>query len=368
MGMTRFMPDDYILHPRHLSKTFYTGFFGNLPYLKKFKLKGLQKVVHAVDNVNLHVHHGEIFAFLGSNGAGKSTCMKMLMGLIKPTQGQAWLQGIPVTQASARLKVGYLPENPTFQDELTPIELLTFYAALHGMSAQDCKKEAYQLIERVNMGYAAHRPLRKLSKGMHQRIGIAQALLNQPNLIILDEPLSGLDPIGRKEIREVLLAEKARGASLMFSSHILPDVEALCDRFAVIEQGKIRHQGDLNDLWTHTNEVEIIVHKASDALRDKLSTWQIEHPGTQGHTPSSQARYQVRIPIAQQAEVVAMIQSDQAHIEQLYPVRPHLEDLFVSSSQANESNESTEKTHSNETTPSTQVTQSMIQDDHDAQA
>jgi ABC-2 type transport system ATP-binding protein len=327
------MSSDFILQTHHLSKTFYTGFFGNLPYLKHLKMKGLHKVVDAVHDVNLRVRYGEIFAFLGSNGAGKSTCMKMLMGLIKPTQGYAILQGVNTQKAHARVKVGYLPENPTFQEELTPIELLEFYAALHGMSRTACKKEARILIERVNMGYAANRPLRKLSKGMHQRIGIAQALLNQPDLIILDEPLSGLDPIGRKEIREVLLDEKSRGATLFFSSHILPDVEALCDRFAVIEKGRIRHQGDLNDLWAHTSEIEIGLYQVNEALQKSLAHWQImthDSALTKTNSDMMTTRYRIRIPIEQQAYIIELIQRENAQIEQLAPVRPQLEDLFTS--------------------------------------
>ena len=161
--------------------------------------------------------------------------------MIKSTQGQANFFGENVQLAKSRQGVGYLPENPSFYEELTPRELMRLFCSLHQVSGKKIEGHCDRLITRVGMSHAADRPLRKLSKGMHQRIGIAQALIASPRLIVLDEPFSGLDPIGRREIREVLLEERARGATLLFSSHILPDVEALCDRFLILEDGQLRY-------------------------------------------------------------------------------------------------------------------------------
>ena len=254
-----------------LSKTFYTGFFAPIPLIRRRQFGKLHRVVHAVSQVNFEIPRGQIFALLGANGAGKSTTMKVLMGLIKPTQGHAEIFGVDVGRAYARDHVGYLPENPSFYDELTPMELMRLFCEMNGVARRDVRRHSAELLERVGMSYAADRPLRKLSKGMHQRVGIAQALIGKPDLLVLDEPFSGLDPIGRREIREVLLEERARGATLLFSSHILPDVEALCDYFLVLEQGQVRHQGDLSELSLTESEVELQLTQASEALINSLN-------------------------------------------------------------------------------------------------
>ena len=214
------------LSVRHLSKTFYSGFFAPIPKLRERDFGRVHRVVRAVSDVSFEIPRGQIFALLGSNGAGKSTTMKSIMGLIRPTQGEIDIFGVNAGRAQARRRVGYLPENPSFYDELTPTELMRLFCKMSGIESRDIKRHSAELLERVNISYAADRPLRKLSKGMHQRVGIAQALIGSPDLIVLDEPFSGLDPIGRREVREVLFEERERGATLLFSSHILPDVEA----------------------------------------------------------------------------------------------------------------------------------------------
>ena len=192
---TQYVDDDHrreiAVHVRSLSKTFYSGFFAPIPYLKKRPFGRLHRVVTAVQDISFEIKRGEIFALLGANGAGKSTTMKILMGLIRPSSGSADIFEKDSRSASARRGVGYLPENPSFYDELTPKELLRLFCALHGVNARQEKRHIDHLIERVGMSYAADRPLRKLSKGMHQRIGVAQALIGSPELIVLDEPFSG---------------------------------------------------------------------------------------------------------------------------------------------------------------------------------
>jgi ABC-2 type transport system ATP-binding protein len=327
---------EVILNATGLHKTFYTGFFGSLPVLKKIKIGRLHKVVEAVRGVDLEVRRGEVFAFLGGNGAGKSTTMKMLMGLIKPTRGSATLQGVDVSRAQARTRVGYLPENPTFYDELTPLELLDFYGALQGMSPRDRQREAKELLGRVGLSHALKRPLRKLSKGMHQRVGIAQALLNTPDLLILDEPLSGLDPIGRREIREVLLTERDRGATLFFSSHILPDVEALSDRFALIEAGRVKHSGDLREVRGSTTQVELCLQDPSEACQSALSGLNIDDPSAVNSAGDIRNRegWTIKIPIERQPRALELIAEHRAILTRLTPLRPSLESLFDHTPQA----------------------------------
>jgi ABC-2 type transport system ATP-binding protein len=249
------------------------------------------------------------------------------MGLIKPTKGSVKLRGLDSSTPESREGVGYLPENPAFYDELTPQETLELLGALAGVPGRARAKEAARQLARVGMSHAAHRPLRSLSKGMHQRVGIAQALLNQPQLIILDEPLSGLDPIGRREIRDVLLEERARGASLMLSSHILPDVEALCDRFAVMHEGRVRHEAPMSSLWAHVSNVELSLGEASEALKEALLSLE----GARTQRPDEglhKGVWGLTLPQAQQEQALALIAEHRGGLRHLQPVRPTLDDLF----------------------------------------
>ncbi len=323
------MSEEFAVEVKNLSKTFYTGFFAPIPYLRQYPLGRLHKVVSAVSNLSFNIRSGEIFALLGANGAGKSTTMKMLMGLIKPTQGQAYFYDEAVHHAKARRNVGYLPENPSFYDELTPRELMHLFCALHHVPNREIEMHSDALITRVGMTHAADRPLRKLSKGMHQRIGIAQALIASPRLIVLDEPFSGLDPIGRREIREVLLEERARGASLLFSSHILPDVEALCDRFLILEQGQVRHQGSLADLSSSADQLEFTLVKPSEALQQDLR--HLEGFTVLERGLEQKALFSFCIPESSQQTTLAKITEHQGHIYEILRLKPQLESLFVTS-------------------------------------
>jgi ABC-2 type transport system ATP-binding protein len=216
----------------NLEKTFALGFF--------------RKKVRAVDGVSFVVEKNEIFGFLGPNGAGKTTTLKMLMGLIFPSGGAGYLFDKKVPDVEAKRRLGFLPENPYFYDYLSGEELLDFMGRLFGL--RDRRERAHRLLERVGLARAGSLPLRKYSKGMLQRLGLAQALINDPELVVLDEPMSGLDPIGRKEIRDLMVELKREGKTVLFSTHILSDVELLCDRAGIVVNGRLRDAGPLDKL------------------------------------------------------------------------------------------------------------------------
>ena len=325
--------DEIAIRVQGLSKTFYTGFFAPIPLIRRRQFGKLHRVVHAVSQVSFEIPQGQIFALLGANGAGKSTTMKVLMGLISATQGQAEIFGVDVGQARARDQVGYLPENPSFYEELTPMELMKLFCEMSGVARREVKRHSAELLERVGMLYAADRPLRKLSKGMHQRVGIAQALIGDPALLVLDEPFSGLDPIGRREIREVLLEQRSRGATLLFSSHILPDVEALCDSFMVLERGRVRHQGDLSELSLTESEVEFQLTCASHELtRSLLALEDDERRDRVNDQRSRQATLSFRLPSSRVNAALNLICQHHGELYAMQRVRPPLESLFISDS------------------------------------
>ncbi len=225
---------DVVLEAEHLAKTYRLGFF--------------RKRVEAARDVSLQVHRGEIFGFLGPNGAGKTTTIKMLMGLVTPTRGRARVLGKPVPDLEAKRHVGFLPESPYFYDYLSPLEFLDFCGALCNLDAPTRRARARELVEQVGLGHAADRPMRKFSKGMLQRAGLAQALIHDPEVVVLDEPMTGLDPIGRKDVRDLMVALRKRGKTVFFSTHILPDVELVCDRVAIVVGGCVRDIGPLTQL------------------------------------------------------------------------------------------------------------------------
>jgi ABC-2 type transport system ATP-binding protein len=215
---------------------------------KHFRVGFFARRVDAVHEVSFEVRRGEIFGFLGPNGAGKTTTIKMLMGLIRPTSGHAEILGRPVPSRQAKQEVGFLPESPYFYDYLTGMELLDLMGRLCGLDARERRRRGGELLERVGLSAAKDRALRKYSKGMLQRVGLAQALINDPHLVVLDEPMSGLDPIGRKEIRDLILSLREEGRTVLFSTHILSDVELLCDRVAMVVGGRLRDEGPLDQL------------------------------------------------------------------------------------------------------------------------
>jgi ABC-2 type transport system ATP-binding protein len=227
-------PAEALIDVRDLKKTFRIGFFG--------------RRVEAVKGVSFDVRRGEIFGFLGPNGAGKTTTIKMLTGLIEPTAGEAFLFGQRVPSPEARQNIGFLPENPYVYPYLTPREFVELSGRLSGMRGSTLKKRTDEVLEQVSIAYAADRQVRRLSKGMLQRTGLAAALVSDPQMLILDEPMSGLDPVGRKEVKDLIFAERDRGRTIFFSTHILSDVEAMCDRVAILREGKVVESGTLRQL------------------------------------------------------------------------------------------------------------------------
>jgi ABC-2 type transport system ATP-binding protein len=231
-----------------------------------------KRKVRALDGLSLEVRRGEIFGFLGPNGAGKTTTIKLLMRLIYPTAGSARILGRPIDDVATRSRIGFLPENPYFYDYLTGRELLVYTAALFGISGSQARQKADELIKVVGLDdEAGGRQLRKYSKGMLQRIGIAQALIGDPEVVFMDEPMSGLDPIGRREVRDLLLSLRSQGKTVFFSSHILSDVEALCDRAAILMRGKLFRCGSVQELsGNQERSIEIVAigvdREALDAL------------------------------------------------------------------------------------------------------
>lgn len=207
-----------------------------------------QKASTVLTDVSLRVRQGEIFGFLGHNGAGKTTTMKILLGLLRATSGKVELLGAPAGEVDAHARIGYLPESPYFYDYLTAEEFLTFYGKLAKLSAGSIRSRVPELLKRVGLDEARHRQLRKFSKGMLQRIGLAQAMVHDPEVIILDEPMSGLDPMGRKEVRDLILSLRDQGKTVFFSTHILSDVEMICDSVGILARGRMLSQGRVEDM------------------------------------------------------------------------------------------------------------------------
>ena len=219
---------------------------------KTYRLGFRARKVEALAALDLAVEAGSIYGFVGPNGAGKSTTIKILVGLVRQSAGTASLFGRSIAEPEARLSIGYLPENPSFHDFMRPLEVLRYLGRLSGLSGADLDRRAEGLLERVGLSHARDLSVRKFSKGMVQRLGLAQALIHDPPLLILDEPMSGLDPIGRKEVRDLVLELRRQGKTVFFSSHILPDVESICDRVGMIFKGRLMKEGALQGLLDGT--------------------------------------------------------------------------------------------------------------------
>jgi ABC-2 type transport system ATP-binding protein len=248
---------DVLIDVRGLSKTFHVGFFS--------------RRVDAVKGVSFGVERGEIFGFLGPNGAGKTTTIKMLTGLISPSGGEAYLFGERVPSPRARERIGFLPENPYVYPYLTPREFVELSGQLSGMRGAALRARTMEVLGQVKIAYAADRQVRRLSKGMLQRTGLAAALVSDPEMLILDEPMSGLDPVGRKEVKDLIFEERDRGRTIFFSTHILSDVEAMCDRVAILREGKVVVSGALQKLLRgDVLRTEITLASADEPLREAL--------------------------------------------------------------------------------------------------
>jgi len=284
-----------------------------------------RRTYRALDGLTLSIEPGEVFGFLGPNGAGKTTTLKLLMQLIFPTSGRAQILGRPVGDLATRHRIGYLPENPSFYDYLTAEELLTYFAQLFGYSAVDRRQRVATLLDRVGIGRERRFQLRKFSKGMVQRVGIAQALLNDPEVIFLDEPMSGLDPLGRRDVRALILELRDQGRTVFFSSHILADAEALCSRVAVVASGRLAAQGRLADLTEFTvRGWELIVANLSATALERV------RPTATRVTEISPGRYSLELSLNEPPDrILSELVSTGASVVSLNPLRETLEDFFV---------------------------------------
>lgn len=246
---------------------------------KRYNLPWKRKVLVAVDQLNLTVRRGEVFGLLGPNGSGKSTTLKMLLSLIQPSEGEAFLFGQPVDTIEARRSVGFLPENPYFYKFLNGDETLRFYGGLAGMSGAALDKKIDELITLVGLENGRDRPLSAYSKGMLQRIGLAQALIHDPELLFLDEPTAGVDPIGSREIRDLIVRLRDMGKTVVFSSHLLEQVQEVADRVAIMSLGKKMVEGSLEELLAVQDRTQFIVQDLSAAAQEEIRQLIEKHGG-----------------------------------------------------------------------------------------
>ena len=290
---------------------------------KQFKVGFWGRPVTALERLDLEVHTGEIFGFLGPNGAGKTTTLKILMGLIYPTSGTAWILGHKVGEVAMKQQVGFLPESPYFYDYLTAEEFLSFYGQLFGLGGALLSERIAGLLTTVGLSDARSLQLRKFSKGMLQRIGIAQALINDPQLVILDEPMSGLDPVGRKEIRDLILQLKTQGKTIFFSSHTLHDAEVLCDRVGILIKGRLVALGKVTELIgaASSHSVEVVV--------EGLDPEGVERLRTIAETVIPQGERLLAVLHNQIDEVLELIRARHASLISVTPQQPSLEELFM---------------------------------------
>jgi ABC-2 type transport system ATP-binding protein len=279
----------------------------------------------ALDRLTLEVERGEVFGFLGPNGAGKTTTLKLLMRLIFPTAGHAAILDRPVGDIGVRRRIGFLPENPYFYDHLTAEELLTYFAALFGMRGADRQARVSRLLDQVGIGAERRLQLRKFSKGMLQRVGLAQALVNDPEVVVLDEPMSGLDPLGRRQVRSLILELRDRGCTVFFSSHILADAEALCSRVAVLASGRLVAAGRLTEMLAfEVRGWELVMAGLRPEVLDRV------RGRIESITEISQGRYSLELlPDSHPERVAADLVASGAVLVALNPIRETLEDFFV---------------------------------------
>jgi ABC-2 type transport system ATP-binding protein len=295
-----------------LTKEYAVGFWRKRPYL-------------ALDHLTLAVEPGEVFGFLGPNGAGKTTTLKLLMRLVFPTAGRAELLGKPLGDVSVRRRIGYLPEHPYFYDYLTAEELLSYFAGLFGYDGAERRQRVARLLDEVGIGAERRLQLRKFSKGMLQRLGIAQALVNDPELVIFDEPMSGLDPLGRRDVRSLILRLRDRGCTVFFSSHVLSDAEALCSRVGILAKGRLVTAGRLTDMTAfRVRGWELVAANMTEPLVDAL------RPRATRLVKLADGRFTIELPLDTAPDrILGEISAAGASVISLNPVRDTLEDFFV---------------------------------------
>jgi len=296
---------------RGLTKDFRVGFWRPRPK-------------RAIDGVSLDVEPGEVLGYLGPNGSGKTTTLKLLMQLIFPTAGTAEILGRPVGDLDVRRRIGFLPESPYFYDNLTASELLAHFAGLFGFSSRDARRRAEDLLDRVGIGDERGSYLRTYSKGMLQRVGIAQALINDPEVVFLDEPMSGLDPLGRRAVRTLILSLRDEGRTLFFSSHILADAEAICSRVAILSRGRLVASGRLSELGLRVRGWELVVADAAASDMVELE------PTVERVTRVAEGRYVIEVPADREpAQLIAELTARGARLVSLMPHQQTLEEFFV---------------------------------------
>jgi ABC-2 type transport system ATP-binding protein len=305
-----------VIEIKDLTKDYETGFWR-------------KRKVRALDGLSLSVDQGEVFGFLGANGAGKTTTLKLLMRLIYPTAGSASILGSDIGAVAMHHRIGYLPENPYFYDYLTAREFLEYCCELFGYGRSERRKRTEHLLRRVHLDEKRwNTQLRKFSKGMLQRVGLAQAIINDPEVVFLDEPMSGLDPIGRREVRDLIASLRQEGKTVFMCSHILSDIEVLCDRVAILKRGKLAHLGLLDELRQAAgsdNFVEVVVAGTS------LEALSLHLPDAQGIL-ITQTASGLRIQVAEEIDVdrvIVALRKAGGRLVSVQPVRQSLEELFV---------------------------------------
>lgn len=291
---------------------------------KTYRTSVTKAAVRSLDGLNLTIRPNEIFGFLGRNGAGKTTTIKILCGLIRPTRGEARILGETSRRREARRHIGYLPENPYFYEYLTPRETLDFYGRLHGLSGQERAAEWEKLADLLDLTDIADQRVRGFSKGMRQRLGFAVALVGDPAILILDEPMSGLDPLGRRAIRELILKMHDEKKTIFFSSHVLGDVEQICDRVGILVKGKLISQGRIDELLTqHVNFVEVIAANLDEAAADAIAAMA-------ANTRVSEAGHHFMVhDLASANETIRAIHAKGGQVVDFTPIKDSLEDHFV---------------------------------------
>jgi len=306
----------HIIEIENLSKDYEVGFW------KK-------KKVRALDRLNLQIESGQIFGFLGGNGAGKTTTIKILMSLIFPTEGNAKILGRDISDVKMRASIGYCPENPYFYDYLTARELMNYFGELFGLDSATRKHKSEELLTKVGLEEKDwNKQLRKFSKGMLQRVGLAQSLINDPEIVFLDEPMSGLDPIGRREIRELIAELRMQGKTVFMSTHILSDIEALCDNVAILRQGKLAATGKLDDLLMQSGERQSFEITVKGVSKENLQNRISDISGAEIYAKPNGAN----ICVSEETDidrVLQIIRNSGGKLVSVQPVKQSLEEFFV---------------------------------------
>ena len=278
------------------------------------------KKKRSLENLTMQVETGEVFGFLGPNGAGKSTTIRLLMRLIFPTSGTARILGKSIDDVRMHERIGYLPEQPYFYDYLTATEVLEYFARFHQMTAADRHERVAKILKKVGLETAKKIQLRKYSKGMLQRVGLAQAILHDPEVVVLDEPMSGLDPLGRREVRDIILELKRAGKTVLFSTHILTDAEMLCDRVGVIVGGKLRGVGTPGEMvGIQTQGMEILFELHGEAKNTQLFS----------RAMKTGERYRVQVPESELYGALDELKAAGARILSVAQIKPTLEEFFM---------------------------------------